>query len=139
MLEPPGKSVCCVVDAFERGEDVLNVVAGDAVEVKEGGVEFGHQFGPLGFIPLVEPAAVFRLETAAGEVAGVGQRQHVFGRAGELEHPLADPRFQRRAAVPRARFVVGVGRQRRNLFDDEEVEGHAANFLAQCNSRRRMR
>ncbi len=54
-----------VVDAFERRQDVLDVVAGDAVEVKEGGVEFGHEFGPLGFIPLVEPAAVFRLEAAA--------------------------------------------------------------------------
>ena len=31
-----------VVDAFERGEDVLHVVAGDAVQVKVGGVEFGH-------------------------------------------------------------------------------------------------
>ena len=96
MVGEPAKSGVVVVDAFERGEDVLDVVAVDAVEVEEGGVEFGHEFGPFGFVPLVEPAAVFRLETAAGEVAGVGQRQHVFGRAGELEHPLADPRFQRR-------------------------------------------
>ena len=99
------------MDAFERREDVLGVVAVDAVEVEVGGVELGHQFGPLGFVPFVEPAAVFFFEAAAREVAGVGQREHVFGRAGELQDAFADPLFELRFRAPGAGFGVGVGRK----------------------------
>ena len=74
-----GKQRLPAVDALERGEDVLDVVAGDAVKMKIGGVQLGRQFGPFGFVPLVEPAAVFLPKAAGGEVAGVGKRQHVFG------------------------------------------------------------
>jgi hypothetical protein len=75
----PLRGACCAgeerglfVDALEGGKDAPHVVARDAVEVEEGGVEFGQQFGALGLVPLVEPAAVFRLETATGEAARLG-------------------------------------------------------------------
>jgi hypothetical protein len=57
-----GQESALVVDFLEGGEDVLGVVAVDAEEVKEGGVEFGQQFGPFGLVPLVESSAfrVFR-------------------------------------------------------------------------------
>jgi hypothetical protein len=38
----------------------------------------------------VEPAAVFLLEAAGREIAGLGQRQHVFGRAGDGVAVTAD-------------------------------------------------
>jgi hypothetical protein len=37
-----------VVNAFEDGEDVLGVFAVLPIEVEEGGVKFGQQFGALG-------------------------------------------------------------------------------------------
>ena len=60
----PGSRVLLVVDAFEGRKDVLGGGGRDAVEVKERGVEFGHQLRPLGFVPLVEPAAVFLLKNS---------------------------------------------------------------------------
>jgi hypothetical protein len=71
VLRPPGEEVAAVVDAFERREDVLGVVAIDAVEVKVGGIELGHQAGPLLGVPLVEPPVVFLAKAAAGEAAGL--------------------------------------------------------------------
>ena len=98
--------------------------------MEEGGVEFGHSSARSGSSHLFSRPPYSFPETAAREPAGVGQRQHVFGRAGELQHPLADPRFQRRAPVPRARFVVSVGRKRRDLLDDEEIQVDVADLLS---------
>lgn len=80
-----GEEGLLVVDAFEGGEDILGVALVQPVEVEEGGVEFGQEFGSLGFVPFVEPAAVFCVEATALKIAGVGEGEHVFGGAGELK------------------------------------------------------
>jgi len=51
----------------EGGEHVLGVVAGDAVEVEVGGVEFGAELGTFGVFPDVDAVAAGALE-----VAGLG-------------------------------------------------------------------
>jgi hypothetical protein len=121
-----GGAIGCAVETGvgEGGEDVFGVGAGDVVEVEVGGVEFGAEFCPLGFFPEMDAVAA-----RAFEVAAFGQRDHVVGRAGELEHPLADPVLQRFLFRPRALVGVGVRPKRGELLDDEEVEMDAADLL----------
>ncbi len=121
------KNACCCrnmagqkgrmfVDALEGGKDILGIVAVQAVQVEESGVELGHEFGPVGFVPLVQPSAVFGLKAAASEAAGLRERQHIDGGASEFQHPLGDPVFQRFARIPWAWFGISVGRKDRKLF-----------------------
>src|SRR5438067_22506 len=74
----------------ERGEDVLHVVALDAVKMEIGRVEFGTQLVPLSFLPDMDAVAARALE-----IADAGKRNHVFCRAGKFQHTLADPLFER--------------------------------------------
>ena len=108
----------------EGREHVLGVVAFDAVEVEEGRVKLGTDFSPLRFLPDMDAVAARALE-----VAGSGEGDHVLGRAGEFQDALADPVFERFLLRPRALVGVGVGRQRGELFDDEEVESDTADLL----------
>ncbi len=126
----PGKQGRRVVDAFERRENILGIVAVEAVEMEIGGVEFGHQLRPFGFVPLVEPPVVGFLKTARRKIARLGQRQHIFGRAGELEHPFADPGFERGFALPGAGLGVGVGGKHWKLLNQKKVQIDIPDFSA---------
>lgn len=95
----------CQASVGERRENVLHVRAFDAVEVEVSRVEFGADFGPLRFLPDMNAIA-----PRAFEPAGLGQGDHVVGRAGKFQHALADPVFERFLLRPRARVGVGVGR-----------------------------
>ena len=81
-------------------------------------------FGSLSFLPDMDAVA-----PRTFEVASVGERDHVLGRAGEFQHALADPVFEGFLLRPRALVGIGVGRQRGELLDDEEVERDAADLL----------
>ena len=76
--------------------------------VEEGGVEFVHEFGALALVPLIEPAAVFGLETAAGQVACLGKRQHIDRRAGDVAVKTLGIGLRNRLK-PRTAAVVSMG------------------------------
>jgi len=79
-----GKQRRRFVDAFEGRENILGIVAAQAIEMKIGGVQLGHQLRPLGFVPLVKPPVVFFLKTALRKIARLGQRQHTLRRASQF-------------------------------------------------------
>ncbi len=91
----------------EGGEDVLRVRAGDAVEVEVGRIELGAKLGAFGVLPDVNAVAA-----RAFEFTRLGKGQHVLGRAGEFQHALADPAFERFPLRPRGLVGVGVWRER---------------------------
>ena len=70
----------------EGAEDVFDIVAFEAVEQEVGGIEFGQQSGSLFGLPRVDGRV---------KPGGLGERLHVFGRAGQLECPLRNPTLQR--------------------------------------------
>lgn len=86
-------------DGGKGGEHVGEIVFGDVVEVREGGVEFRAELNAFGFAPFVDAAAL-----RTGEAAGGGEGFHVVGGAGELEDALADPVFEGFALGPSAFF-----------------------------------
>ena len=83
------------------------------------GVQLGHQLGALRLLPLVGPLL---------ESGGFRQRQHVVGRAGQLQHAVADPSLQRLALIPPAALFIFIRREDRKLFDDEEIERNVSDL-----------
>ena len=63
------------------------------------------------------------------EVTRPSKGHHVFGRAGKFQDALADPAFKGFTFCPNAFLLVGIGRQRWKLLDDEEIQGNSANLL----------
>jgi len=114
----------------ERREDVLRVFASDAIEVEVGRVKFGTMFRSLLFLPDMDPVTARALEFACP-----GEGNHVLGRAGEFQHPLADPVLQGFTLRPRALVGIGVRRQRGELFDDEEIERDVSDLAFRINRR----
>ena len=95
------------LDDWEGLHDVVRVVAPDAVEVEEGGVQLAaEQEAALG-VPAERRAVV-------AEVAGEGLQ--VPGGVGEFEDARGDPVAQHRGFVPRGGSAVCVGWEDRELL-----------------------
>ena len=109
-----------VLEPLKGAEDVFGVGAVDVVEQKIGRVEFGPQRRPLGLVSAVHR----RIESR-----GLGQRDHVVGRAGQLQHAVGDPLLERLPLAPRALFGVPLRREYRELFQKEEIEVDTADLL----------